>query len=66
MQVFEKELAGNPTIEHAGPDAMTDSTTHGGFDNDAATMNTILSRILGKPAAEPFNRNSWQASSRTR
>ncbi len=29
------------------------STSHGGFDNDALTLTTIMSRILGKPAPEP-------------
>ncbi|MGD2136954.1 MAG: C1 family peptidase [Gammaproteobacteria bacterium] len=32
----------------------TRSTSHGGFDNDAYTVNHILKMILGKPAAEPF------------
>jgi len=30
------------------------SESHGGFDNDPATMNHILSRILGKAPLEPF------------
>ncbi len=29
------------------------STSHGGFDNDGATLTTIISRILGKPAIPP-------------
>jgi hypothetical protein len=33
--------------------ADTASTTHGGFDNDPATLATIMSRILGKDADEP-------------
>lgn len=33
--------------------AATASTSHGGFDNDAATLTTIMSRILGKPAPKP-------------
>lgn len=38
-------------IESAGAGvagAECNSTTHGGFDNDAATMNAVLMRILGK------------------
>jgi len=31
----------------------TASTTHGGFDNDVATMSAIMSRILGRPAPLP-------------
>jgi hypothetical protein len=30
------------------PDATTESTTHDGFDNDVATMNTLLRTILGR------------------
>ncbi len=30
------------------------STSHGGFDNDHNTMNTILENILGTPPAKPF------------
>lgn len=33
--------------------ARTASTSHGGFDNDVATLTTIMSRILGKDAAKP-------------
>jgi hypothetical protein len=35
-------------IESSGPaaGAATASTTHGGFDNDAATMNSALRRTL--------------------
>lgn len=35
-------------------DAKTVSTTHGGFDNDSITMNTMLSIILGREADHPF------------
>ena len=31
------------------------STTHGGFDNDTTTMNSLLKRILGKAPEKPFN-----------
>ena len=54
MELFEKHLTGKPIIEHAGVNDISNSETHGGFDNDAATMNTILKRILGKPPADPF------------
>jgi len=37
----------------------TASTTHGGFDNDPATMNSVLKTVLGKTAvAQPFTRES--------
>ena len=29
--------------------------THGGFDNDPATMNSVLTRILGRKPKYPFN-----------
>lgn len=43
-------------IESSGPvaGAVCSSTTHGGFDNDAATMNAVLKRILGKQPPKPF------------
>ena len=34
------------------------SESHGGFDNDATTMNTVLRRILGKKPAHPFTPKS--------
>jgi hypothetical protein len=33
--------------------SVTASTSHGGFDNDAPTLTTIMSRILGKNVPEP-------------
>ena len=57
MAIFEKDLNGHPTINHAGePGETTESNSHGGFDNDEATMNSILGRILGKAPGEPFKR----------
>ncbi len=38
----------------------TRSTSHGGFDNDAYTMNHILGRILGVKPAEPFTAESLE------
>jgi hypothetical protein len=32
---------------------VTASTSHGGFDNDAPTLTTIMSRILGKSVSKP-------------
>jgi hypothetical protein len=34
--------------------SVTRSTTHGGFDNDVFTMNSLLARILGAPPVKPF------------
>lgn len=35
---------------------QTDSETHGGFDNDEKTMNSVLRAILGEPPKRPFTR----------
>jgi len=37
--------------------ASSQSSSHGGFDNDAATMNSVLYRILGGAPARPFSRH---------
>jgi hypothetical protein len=52
-----KRAAFNEIIESAGPgvkDAECNTTSHGGFDNDAATMNAVLMRILGKKPKPGF------------
>jgi hypothetical protein len=46
-------------IESAGKGAKNAecmSETHGGFDNDPATMNAVLTRILGKKPGHPFEK----------
>ena len=56
---------GLPTLIIAGerrePDgqekASSHSSTHGGFDNDTATMNSVLYRILGTTPTRPFSRH---------
>ena len=56
MEVFERQLNGDPvTICHAGGrDKRSASTTHGGFDNDVATMNDLLTRVLGQKPSRKF------------
>ena len=53
MEAFTSGLA-LPTaarIQYAGRDnSITASTAHGGFDNDLATMTSVVARILGRPA----------------
>ena len=39
-----------------GGSVRSESETHGGFDNDARTMNDVLRRILGRKPARPFTR----------
>ena len=46
-----RKSAFDEVIESVGKGATgapCTSETHGGFDNDPATMNAVLSRILGK------------------
>lgn len=38
--------------------SRTLSETHGGFDNDIRTMNSVLRRVLGRKPAEPFTAKS--------
>ena len=38
----------------------TNSSTHGGFDNDVATMNSVLRAILGKEPVTPFSSESLE------
>lgn len=41
--------------------ARTASTSHGGFDNDPATMNSVLKTVLGKSSVpQPFTKESLQ------
>lgn len=37
--------------------ASSQSSSHGGFDNDVATMNSVLYRILGAAPARPFSKH---------
>ena len=42
------EVVFSKTAATTGPDAST-STTHGGFDNDAPTMEAVLRRVVDRP-----------------
>lgn len=55
MGKFEEQVPGKAghTIHYAGrASSITDSQTHGGFDNDRKTMNNILKNILGKKPSQ--------------
>lgn len=57
MQKFAKalDLPDNVAITYSnGKGDVTRSETHGGFDNDARTLNATLARILGHAPEEPF------------
>ena len=60
-KVLKKELKPKPAnlkliVSKGGTKANSRSAskTHGGFDNDHQTMNTILADILGHPPKHPF------------
>jgi len=38
-----------------GRGTVTRSQSHGGFDNDSYTMNSLLKRILNAAPKQPFN-----------
>jgi len=44
----------------AGKESRTLSTSHGGFDNDPATLNDILKRVLGKKPERPFTKEDLE------
>lgn len=57
MQRYAKQLAVKPQLHihySDGKTGATTSTSHGGFANDAKTMNNILRRVLGTEAAHPY------------
>jgi len=65
MQIFFKylrKLPGSPVLRleisngSENSSARTTSETHGGFDNDINTMNTILKTILKDKPVRPFNK----------
>lgn len=43
-------------VAYAPASKVTNSTSHGGFDNDPATLNDILGSILGAAPARPFSK----------
>jgi pimeloyl-ACP methyl ester carboxylesterase len=69
MQLYSKELAkshrGRLFFHYSngrtGSRARTASTSHGGFDNDPVTMNSVLKTVLGESrVAHPFTKESLQ------
>ena len=55
MQLFAKTMptAPNLAIAYSGSEKVTAATSHGGFDNDALTLTTIMSRVLGGKVPQP-------------
>jgi hypothetical protein len=63
MQRYSRKLAAQPGLSiyySSGRRGVATSTSHGGFDNDVATMNTIMTRILGKAPAKPFTKHEMK------
>lgn len=63
MQKFSSVLDGtkNLNIEYSsGRGSVTRSKSHGGFDNDATTMNSMLKRILSRSPKKPFTKQEMK------
>jgi len=64
MQRYSKKLAAKPKLNIHYSDGkkgnVTRSTTHGGFDNDFRTLNSVLKRILGHAPPHPFKESEME------
>ena len=64
LNLLNSAVDGLPGIVISGtgdkPGAMSKSDTHGGFDNDPNTMNSVLVRILGELPKVPFTARDLQ------
>jgi hypothetical protein len=62
--LFSRKVDGLPSLVVAGAEgpagAVSRSETHGGFDNDPDTLNSVLHRILGKAPTRPFTTRDLQ------
>lgn len=54
MQIFNKGVTEVDFVYSEKKGRRSGSSSHGGFDNDPATMNDVLKRMLGKAPAVPF------------
>jgi hypothetical protein len=58
-KLHAKKVDGRPSLVITGAKGsagnVCQSATHGGFDADVATMNSVLHRILGAAPAQPFS-----------
>jgi hypothetical protein len=58
MQNYCDTIQGTPHLTIRYSDGkrgtITRSTSHGGFDNDVRTMNSIMARVLSKKPPKPF------------
>jgi hypothetical protein len=54
MEIYANQLPRSVKLSISySQSTETASTSHGGFDNDVATLTTIMSRVLGKEVAKP-------------
>ncbi|GAB6145897.1 C1 family peptidase [Desulfocicer niacini] len=63
MQLYSKELPPSSALDiiySNGKKGVSKSTSHGGFDNDAGTMNAIMKCILGKNPRKPFQKGEMK------
>ncbi len=64
VKLFQKQVDGLRSLVVAGVQgaegSLSESDSHGGFDNDPATMNSILYRILGGAPAKTFELRDLQ------
>jgi hypothetical protein len=61
MKRLQGPVDGRPGVVISGaPGTTAQSDTHGGFDNDPSTMNSVLTRILGAVPAVPFTARDLQ------
>ena len=58
MENYSKRLKakGFKQFISKGSGKVTRSTSHGGFDNDECTMNSVLKKILKQNPAKPFTK----------
>jgi hypothetical protein len=63
MQRHAKKLSKHPGLSmhySDGKKGVTTSTSHGGFDNDVKTMNTIMAQILKADPPHPFTKDEMK------
>jgi hypothetical protein len=63
-ELFSRTVDGLPSLVIAGtstePGMLSKSRTHGGFDSEPETLNSVLFRILGGTPTRPFDTRDLQ------